>query len=117
MMDFRNFEVLYGNALKMKNAAAKIEKMSVRMTIQQAAQAQMDVLKKQFFANFPSNMDEARQHPGFDAEQFFRMLMEWPELDVSRQKVRSLMENMNAENVPVPKAAQQIALCYAFNPE
>ena len=39
MMDFRNFEVLYGNALKMKNAASKIEKMSVRMTIQQAAQA------------------------------------------------------------------------------
>lgn len=116
-MDFRNFEVLYGNALKMKNAASKIEKMSVRMTIQQAAQAQMNVLKKQFLANFPSNMDEAWQHPGFDAEQFFQMLMAWPELDVNRQKVRSLLADMNVKNVPVPKAALRIVLCYAFNPE
>jgi len=117
MMDFRNFEVLYGNALKMKNAAAKIKEMSARMTIQQAAQAQLNLLKKQFVANFPSNMDEAEQHPGFDAEQFFKMLMDWPELDVSRQKVRSLLEDMNAKDVPIPRTALQIALCYAFNPE
>lgn len=118
MMNFQDFELLYGSAQKIRRIAeTDAVTTSARISIRQAAEAQMELLKKQFKTNFPKTMGEAVQRPDFDATQFFDMLQKWPELIVDRKEIKAVVENLIAHGYEIPESGKRLVLGFALNPE
>ena len=74
MMKFQNFEELYGAACDIFAAAGH------NPVVAASVARQKKVLLAQFAANFPSSLNEAEEHPGFDVLQFMNMLLKFPEI-------------------------------------
>lgn len=113
MMNFKHFEQLYGAAEQL------IAEAKGQTKIVQPAKKEIEILLKEFAANFPETLDDAKKHPEFDCEQFFALFDRWPEL-LDRKKFLSFAKEVvskKEEGFYLTEAAIRIWKGYALNPQ
>jgi len=75
-------------------------------------------LADEFYANFPTSIDEAKKHEDFDCEQFFGIIERWEELS-KRDRFMPLVEDILRKKEPgfyTTNFANRFYLGYCFNP-
>ena len=132
-MNFKNFEVLYGETKQVlavanymsretdalpKGKATVYSKSNPTTTfgeqidewvdkLQASAKKQQQMLLKMFKANFPRSLSDARRHPLFSMEQFHNLLLRNPELAEDNLDVfADYMVDLHKHSIEVPELAK-----------
>lgn len=102
MMNYKNFETIYGNAVNIETTASLHLRKSPLSNLMCSYTEQIKkTVVEQFNREFPRFMAEAERHPEFEYAQFFGLLKKYPELltETNKRYLIDLLDNIQFYNV------------------